>query len=146
MHPTIPFITDSTAGLRSGNPRRMESGLPGNCIRPEFIECTVHMKPEIYNSHCWIRQTDPSILRGLLEELLEESGFHILEVCEHHFQPCGYTALFLLSTSHLAVHTFPEAQCSYLEMSSCGESLFLDFIARLREHADFIPDLQPPEL
>jgi len=40
---------------------------------------------------------------------------------EHVFQPQGYTFLFLLSESHLSVHTFPEKKYISFDLYTCRE-------------------------
>ena len=47
-------------------------------------------------------------LKIMCKELCELHHFEILGEVEHVFQPQGYTLLFLLSESHLSLHTFPE--------------------------------------
>lgn len=86
------------------------------------------MKAQMYNYQIWINETNPEILKHKLEEYLYESGFGVLNCVEHNFKPFGYTALWLLSESHLAVHTFPEEGQSYLELSSCVEKPFKNFL------------------
>ena len=41
------------------------------------------------------------------------------------------TALFLLSESHFAIHTFPEENTTYIELSSCIKLPFDNFIKSL---------------
>jgi S-adenosylmethionine/arginine decarboxylase-like enzyme len=55
------------------------------------------------------------------------SGFTILRFVEHTFVPQGYTALWLLGESHAAVHTFPEHNRTYVELSSCRVDLLRTF-------------------
>lgn len=64
----------------------------------------------------------------MFDNILRRSGFNVLNVLEHHFQPQGYTALWLLSESHFAVHTFPEAGRSYIELSSCNLEFYQNFL------------------
>ena len=52
----------------------------------------------------------------------------MLDVLEHHFEPQGYTALYLLAESHFAVHTFPEFGRTYYELSSCNMEYYVRFI------------------
>ncbi len=54
-------------------------------------------------------------------ELLLQSGFTVLNFIEHVFQPQGYTAIWLLAESHLAIHTFPEHNTTFIELCSCSE-------------------------
>ena len=86
------------------------------------------MQAKIYNYQSWIEETDPTRLKERFDSLLNQSGFGVLQVVEHHFNPFGYTALFLLSESHLAIHTFPEEQTTYIELSSCVKLPFDTFI------------------
>lgn len=89
------------------------------------------MQAKIYNYHSWIAETTPTELKEKFESLLKQSGFGILQIIEHHFNPYGYTALFLLSESHFAIHTFPEENTTYIELSSCVKNQFDTFIKLL---------------
>lgn len=64
----------------------------------------------------------------MFDNLLRRSGFNVLNVLEHHFHPQGYTALWLLSESHFAVHTFPEFGRTYIELSSCNLEFYQKFL------------------
>jgi S-adenosylmethionine/arginine decarboxylase-like enzyme len=87
------------------------------------------MKAKIWNKNGWLNETDPTKLKNNFSELLGLSGFEILNFVEHYFEPQGYTALWLLGESHLAIHTFPEEQKSYIELSSCNEDYYMYFDA-----------------
>ena len=67
-------------------------------------------------------------LPDILESLLLQSGFKILNYTKHRFQPHGCTALWLLSESHLAIHTFPERNKAYIELSSCVKQPYSKFL------------------
>ena len=60
----------------------------------------------------------------MFEPALIESGFCILKQCEHFFPVQGYTGLWLLSESHFALHSFPEANQIYAELTSCVKEPF----------------------
>ena len=81
------------------------------------------MKAQIFNYRFWIKETSSDILE-MFYRLLLESGFRVLQRMTHHFEPVGLTGLFLLAESHLAIHTFPEEQKSYIEISSCNERYY----------------------
>lgn len=53
---------------------------------------------------------------------------------EHHFEPQGYTAVWLLAESHCALHTFPEENKAYVELSSCNIDMYTDFIVLFNRH------------
>lgn len=85
------------------------------------------MKAQMFNFRKWLKETDPKKLKSTYEALLVASGFHIESFTEKHFSPQGYTALWLLSESHFAIHTFPEENKTYIELSSCIERPFENF-------------------
>jgi S-adenosylmethionine decarboxylase len=74
----------------------------------------------IYNRKLWVSETEPEKLRLQLGQFLEDCGYKILGFMEHYFEPEGYTALWLLAESHLALHTFPEKKAAYIELSGCN--------------------------
>lgn len=89
------------------------------------------MKAQIHNYSTYITETDPTKLKKHFENILFLAGFNVEGVVEKHFDPQGYTALFLLSESHFAIHTFPEAGQTYIELSSCIKTPFDYFIKLL---------------
>ena len=43
----------------------------------------------------------------------------------------SHSGVFLLSTSHLAWHTFPEDNLIHLNLSTCGEKIEVEFFKRM---------------
>ena len=82
----------------------------------------------IYNYRAWVQLTDPKQLVSLFEKLLHKAGYGIVNFTEHHFKPQGYTCIWLLSESHLALHTFPEENKTYVELSGCSEAMNTTFM------------------
>ena len=80
------------------------------------------IKAAIYNHKDWISTTDPEKLKNQFQSLLEQSNFTILSFNEHHFPEQGYSCFWLLAESHFAIHTFPESNTSYIELSSCNKN------------------------
>lgn len=86
------------------------------------------MKAQMFNYQNWVEETNPFELRKRYDKKLKESGFGVLSFIEYNFEPQGYTALWLLSESHFAIHTFPEEGKSYIELSSCIEKQYIKFM------------------
>lgn len=84
-------------------------------------ESYVAMKAQMFNYEQWIEEIDPELLKKKLHELLLASGFTVLNHTEHYFPVQGYTCVWLLGESHLAIHTFPQSQRSFIQLSSCNE-------------------------
>ena len=87
------------------------------------------MNPEVWDHHEWITETDSAKLENLFTKLLEDSGFVVVNYIEHFFEPNGFTAVWLLAESHLAVHTWPEHNKSYFELLSCNKQKYNAFKA-----------------
>lgn len=90
------------------------------------------MKAQMFNYSTWIEDIDPFLLRKKYNKLLKDSGFGIISFLEYNFYPFGYTAIWLLSESHFAIHTFPEENKSYIELSSCVEEQFISFKNKIK--------------
>ena len=86
------------------------------------------MNGNIFNYHGYIKETDPVTLARESVLILSSSGFTIFDAVEYSFQPIGWTGLWLLGESHFAIHTFPEINTTYFELSSCNEEMCDKFI------------------
>lgn len=86
------------------------------------------MKAQIWNKFWWVPETDPILLKNIYKRKLEKAGFNIINEVDHYFEPQGYTKLFLLAESHLAIHAFPEDKKTYIELSSCVKKQFDNFL------------------
>ena len=85
------------------------------------------MKAQTYNFETWIKETDPLELE-YIKLLLCRAGFGVLNTGDHYFEPQGYSCLYLLSESHLSIHTYPEEDCTNIQLSSCVKKPFERFI------------------
>ena len=85
------------------------------------------MTAQIWNFNDWITETDPAQLKARYDGIIRQCGFHVLQEVEHYFTPYGYTKLYLLGESHFAIHTFPEENKTYIELSSCNKAYFDKF-------------------
>ncbi len=92
-----------------------------------------YIEPSIYNYQVWVDETEPDTLHSKLQTILEASGYTILNQIAHNFPIQGYTCLWLLAESHLAVHTFPESNRSYIELSGCNKEMNRSFVALFQE-------------
>ncbi len=85
------------------------------------------LSAKIHNLRFWVSEYDPEVLQTVFQDYLEQVGFVILNFTDHHFPVQGYTAFWLLAESHLAIHTFPDKEWSYIELSSCNPKKSEDF-------------------
>ena len=91
------------------------------------------MKAIMYNYNKWIKYEKEEIIVPKLEEMIRRSGFTIINKVEHYFEKQGYTGLWLLAESHFAIHTFPEENKIYIEISSCVKEYFDRFVKEINK-------------
>lgn len=91
------------------------------------------MKAVMYNYNTWIKYQKEEELIPNLEKKLLKSGFTVIDKVEHYFTKQGYTGLWLLAESHFAIHTFPEEDKIYIEISSCVKKYFDAFLQEIEE-------------
>ena len=60
-------------------------------------------------------------IKTLLDTICEKYDFSILNKSEHKFEPEGITILYLLSESHLSIHTFPERKYIAIDLYTCRD-------------------------
>lgn len=108
------------------------------------------MDARIWNRRYWI--PSDTFTTEEYARLLRDAGFDVFDLVRHAFTPRGFTAVFLLGESHLAIHTFPEAGRDYVELSSCNLDMLRAFDDLLREETcvknvdlNHVPGLSFPE-
>ena len=60
-------------------------------------------------------------LKQWCKDICKENNFIVLGELEHSFQPEGISFVFLLSESHMSIHTFPEKQFISFDLYSCRQ-------------------------
>jgi len=61
------------------------------------------------------------LLNKMLKDICRKYNFEILNEIEHSFHPIGCSILFLLSESHISIHTFPEKNYISLDIYTCRQ-------------------------
>lgn len=80
------------------------------------------LSAHIYSLRFWVKAIGPEALKAGFDRLLSVTDFKVLNFSEYFFPVQGYTAIWLLAESHLAIHTFPQDDWSYIELSGCNIS------------------------
>lgn len=78
-----------------------------------------HMICDIKNIENKILLNDISQLKELLDTICEKNNYTILQKTEHVFEPQGCTILYMLSESHISIHTFPEKEYIAFDLYTC---------------------------
>lgn len=59
----------------------------------------------------------------LMNDIATSENFVVLNKTMHKFDPQGFTCIFLLSTSHFSIHTYPEHNKCSIDLYSCDEKI-----------------------
>jgi S-adenosylmethionine decarboxylase len=81
-----------------------------------------NLEAKVYTLKGWIEIVDPEILVDFFQTHLEKAKFNILNYTSNTFPNNGFTAVWVLAESHLALHSFAESGWTYLELTSCNLS------------------------
>jgi S-adenosylmethionine decarboxylase len=80
-----------------------------------------HMICDIKNIKNKELLNDMNQIKQVLDTICEKENYSILGRLEHQFDPEGITILYLLSESHISIHTFPERDYAALDIYTCRE-------------------------
>lgn len=78
-----------------------------------------HYIVEIFNSNDNLASCE--FVEQKLDILANELNLSVVNRVEHNFSPHGATIVYVLSTSHLAVHTWPENNYAHVDLFVCQE-------------------------
>ena len=59
-------------------------------------------------------------IEPLMEKIIEICKLKVVAKCEYQFTPIGVTMLYLLSESHLTIHTYPEKKACSINLYTCN--------------------------
>jgi S-adenosylmethionine decarboxylase len=80
-----------------------------------------HMFCDIKNIKNKELLNDINQIKQDLDTICEKENYSILGRLEHQFEPEGLTIIYLLSESHISIHTFPEREYAALDIYTCRE-------------------------
>ena len=87
-----------------------------------FSELTISGKHMVCDVKC-IKNIDLlhnlDKIKEVLDYICKCYDFSVLEKVEHKFHPEGLSILYLLSESHLSIHTFPERSYIAFDLYTC---------------------------
>jgi len=80
-----------------------------------------HMIADIHNIKNSKLLNNKFLLIDVLKKICRNYDFEVLNIVDYSFQPIGCTILFLLSESHMSIHTFPEKNHLSFDIYTCRE-------------------------
>ena len=79
----------------------------------------IHMVCDLKNISNQELLNNVSQLRDLLDSICQKYNYTILNKMEHVFEPQGCTIIYMLSESHISIHTFPEKAYIAFDLYTC---------------------------
>ena len=70
-------------------------------------------------------------LQPFLDKIVETLKLNVVDKCSHQFEPHGATIVYLLSESHLSLHTFVDEGKLTIDLFSCNLSTEFDKIKKI---------------
>lgn len=58
-------------------------------------------------------------LQTLMNSICTQNNYSVLKTSYHQFEPHGFSILYLLSESHMSIHTFPEQNYIAFDLYTC---------------------------
>lgn len=59
-------------------------------------------------------------IKPLMEKVIQNCNLNVVGMVEHQFQPYGATILYLLSESHLTIHTYVKERACSINLYTCN--------------------------
>jgi len=81
----------------------------GNHIVSEFINCRSDLN-------------DEKVITDMVKNGINICRLGLIKVVSHKFSPVGLTVIAIISESHVAVHTFPEAKHASIDIYTCSKT------------------------
>jgi S-adenosylmethionine decarboxylase proenzyme len=87
-------------------------------------------------------------LKKIMDSICEKYDFNILQKIEHTFDPQGISIIYLLSESHMTIHTFPEKKYIAFDLYTCREYPNNDVYNEIHNYIveEFQCDLENPQI
>lgn len=101
----------------------------------EFDFSGTHVLADIYDIDPDAVNDEQLILNGIVAGIIR-SGATLCGMQTKRFEPSGLTAIYLLSESHVSVHTYPEQRSLFFDAFTCGsrcepEAIIAELISAL---------------
>ena len=65
-------------------------------------------------------------LKPLFDEIVQKCDLHVVSETGYQFEPVGATYVYVLSESHMSIHTYPENKSAYMDIFCCNLSFDQD--------------------
>jgi hypothetical protein len=78
--------------------------------------------------------TDMDGVKTIFDNICVEYEFCVLDMIEHRFENGAFTIIYMLSESHMSIHTFPERNYAAIDIYCCRNYENNDVYHRIYEY------------
>jgi len=101
-----------------------------------------HVIIDIYNiKNKEILKFSPSII-DIMDMIIEEFNLNVVEKAIHQFKPFGATGVYVLSESHLSIHTYVEEGKMAMDLYTCKDFTETNKLTKLLKEDVFKNDCE----
>ena len=70
-------------------------------------------------------------VKPLMEKIIKDMDLHVVGEIHKQFEPIGATCLYLLSESHLSIHTYPEIRYCAIDLYCCSNNINMNDVLEI---------------
>lgn len=70
-------------------------------------------------------------VKPLLDIIIQKCDLHVVAEAGHQFEPFGATYVYVLSESHMSIHTYPEKNTAYMDIFCCNPNFDTEAAANI---------------
>jgi S-adenosylmethionine decarboxylase proenzyme len=78
-----------------------------------------HLICDIKNIKNEILMNDIDQIKNTMDMICCQYNYSVLQTSEQRFEPYGFSVIYLLSESHMSIHTFPEKNYIAFDLYTC---------------------------
>ena len=64
---------------------------------------------------------DVTIVEAIMNKVASEAKLNVIHKISHQFKPSGASIIYMISESHISIHTWPEHNYAAVDIFTCGE-------------------------
>jgi len=95
------------------------------------MNCGKHLIADVINiSNFELLKTIDGV-EPLMKKIIDDIKLNVVGEVKHQFQPHGATLLYLLSESHLSIHTFVEERYCTIDLYCCNPEIEMNDVLEI---------------
>lgn len=71
---------------------------------------------------------DEALVDSVAKKMIDGLNLTVVKECSHFFPKMGLTKVYILSQSHLVIHTWPENSAIHIDLMTCSEEINDDMV------------------